>query len=119
MVVDSTGDKKTDDSYSKLGLNIYNFSDEILTNYPNIKKYSNEPASGIKDWQPVEGHALSYYYTMDFAKGNIKHIGHEFDDWVLIRRIPSYRGRRCSDTIINEYLECIEYLKEQGYEDGE
>ena len=56
---------------------------------------------------------------MDFAKGNIKHIGHEFDDWVLIRRIPSYRGRRCSDTIINEYLECIEYLKEQGYEDGE
>ena len=93
--------------------------DGFLINYPNIKKYSNEPASGIKDWQPVEGHALSYYYTMDFAKGNIKHIGHEFDDWVLIRRIPSYRGRRCSDTIINEYLECIEYLKEQGYEDGE
>jgi hypothetical protein len=85
--------------------------DGFLINYPNIKKYSNEPASGIKDWQPVEGHALSYYYTMDFAKDNIIHIGHEFDDWALIRRIPEYNGRRCSDTIVSDYFECVEELK--------
>ena len=84
--------------------------DGFLINYPNIKKYSNEPSSGIKDWQPVEGHALSYYYTMDFAKENIIHIGHEFDDWALIRRIPVYRSRRCSDKIIKEYNECVTRL---------
>ena len=92
--------------------------DGFLINYPNIKYYSNEPASGIKDWQPVEGHALSYYYTMDFAKGNIKHIGHEFDDWALIRRIPEYRGRYCSDKIISDYTKCVNELREKGYGNG-
>ena len=38
MIVDSTGDEKLDNNHNKLGMNIYNFSHEILDNYPNIKK---------------------------------------------------------------------------------
>ena len=85
--------------------------DGFLICYPYIKRYSTEPASGRKSWQPVEGHALSYYYTKDFADGSIVHIGHEYEDWALIRRIPSYRGRTCTESIINEYNAAVESIK--------
>ena len=83
----------------------------FVTHFKNIKEYAREPLSpNLKD--PVDGHSIAYNYVRDFAGANgVKHVFFEFEDWALIRKIPTYSHRICDERIIQDYGKTLKKLK--------